>query len=107
MTDYESAIADYKRVIELDAEFENAFFNRGLAFAAKGDYQQAISDFTQVTQLSPEDVGAYYERGVVYGRMANYEKAAYDFELCLQLDSQANQCHEALQAIEEIEAENK
>ncbi|MGD1701691.1 tetratricopeptide repeat protein [Dapis sp. BLCC M229] len=43
--DYEKAIADYDRAIQLDPEFVYAYLNRGLTYNDRGEYEKALADF--------------------------------------------------------------
>jgi len=45
--DYEGAIADYNKSIELDSTNSIVFYNRGLAFSKLNNFQSAISDYTK------------------------------------------------------------
>ena len=40
--DYDAEIADYTRVIELDSNAADAYYNRGFAYLYKGDYDAEI-----------------------------------------------------------------
>jgi tetratricopeptide (TPR) repeat protein len=52
--DYDRAIADYTRAIEIDPRDAKTYNNRGLAYSIKGDYQRAISDLTAAVELHPK-----------------------------------------------------
>lgn len=60
--DYEGAIADYDRAIELNPRHEDAYHNRGHAKNGKGDFKGAIADYTQDLKIHPEDADTYYYR---------------------------------------------
>ena len=55
---YDRAISDYNKAIEIDPEYALAFFNRGVAYFKKGDCDKAREDFRNVQgmgyQISPE-----------------------------------------------------
>ena len=52
--DYDRAIADYDRAIQLKPDYAEAYVNRGWAYNAKGDYDRAIADFDRAIQLKPD-----------------------------------------------------
>ena len=49
--DYDKAIADCDKAIELDPEDATAYRSRGDAYEEKGDYDKAIKDYDMVLQL--------------------------------------------------------
>jgi len=49
---YDLAIADCNRSIQLKPDFSEAFNNRGLAYSGKGQYDQAIADYQQALKLN-------------------------------------------------------
>jgi len=64
--DFDSAIANYDKAIDLDPTYEKAYYNRGLAYACKEDYDRAISDINRVIELKPDFAEAYYILGLAY-----------------------------------------
>ena len=83
--DYERAIADYDKAIELDPKDAAAYYNRGLAYADKGEYERAIADYDKAIELDPKDANPYYGRGLIYKGQGEKEKAIADFEKFLEL----------------------
>jgi tetratricopeptide (TPR) repeat protein len=51
---YDEAIADFNKVIELDPKDKDTFISRGMAYAENGQYDHAIADLDQVLKLDPE-----------------------------------------------------
>src|SRR5262249_60612061 len=62
--DFEGAIADYNRAIELDPKYAAAYSNRGIAKQAKGDLDGAITDFSRAIELDPQDLMAHKHRAL-------------------------------------------
>ena len=52
--DYDRAIADYTKAIEIDPKFADAYYNRGLAYCYKQDYDRAITDYTKAIEIDPK-----------------------------------------------------
>jgi len=50
--EYDHAIADYTKAIEIDPTYVNAYNSRGIAYTNKGDYRNAIADVTRAVELS-------------------------------------------------------
>ncbi|MBF0536864.1 MAG: tetratricopeptide repeat protein [Nitrospirae bacterium] len=64
--DYDMAIADYTKAIEIDPRFAEAYYHRGLAWRKRKDHEKAIADFTRVIEINPQHADAYYYRGYTY-----------------------------------------
>ncbi|TGT70749.1 tetratricopeptide repeat protein [bacterium M00.F.Ca.ET.159.01.1.1] len=65
-SNYDLAIADYDRAIELDAKSIKSYQNRAFAWVEKGQYDRAIADYGEAVQLDPKDARTYAGRGVLY-----------------------------------------
>jgi Tfp pilus assembly protein PilF len=84
--EYDMAIADFSKAINLDPEFLLAYYNRGVAYFDKGDFDQAINDFSRAMELGLKGKGSYHIRGVAYGKKGQYDMAVADFTKALELD---------------------
>jgi len=84
--DYERAIRDFDKGIELNPELVEACNNRGLAYAKKGDYERAIRDFDKGIELNPELVEAYNNRGNAYEGIGEYKQAIQDLDKAIELN---------------------
>jgi len=84
--DFQSAIASYTKIIELDSDFAGAYLNRGYAYFELEQYDKAIDDFTQCIVLKPDYGDAYYTRGYSYYRLEQYEEALKDYDKTLEID---------------------
>jgi tetratricopeptide (TPR) repeat protein len=83
--EYDKAIADETKAIEIDPKFAEAYVNRGIAYLAKGEHDKAIADFTKAIQLKPDLAEAYYNRGVSYERLGRKAEAIADYRSTLAL----------------------
>ena len=86
--DYDRAIADHTRAIELDPKYVSAYNNRGFAYGSKGDYNRAIADYTRAIELDPNYALAYDNRGATYkyNVKGDYDRAIADFTKAIELD---------------------
>ena len=83
--DYDAAITDFIRAIELDPRLPGAYHNRGIARLAKGDYAAAIADYTVAIELDPRFAAAYCGRAVAHLRNGDHDKAWDDVQQCRRL----------------------
>jgi tetratricopeptide (TPR) repeat protein len=49
---YDQAIADYTKAIELNPKYGAAYHNRGAAYEEKGQYAQAAADYTKLNHTT-------------------------------------------------------
>jgi tetratricopeptide (TPR) repeat protein/uncharacterized membrane protein len=64
--DYEAALADYDKALELDPKSSLTYKNRGLLHYHKEEYDAAIADFDKAIEIDPDYIEAYASRGDVY-----------------------------------------
>ena len=50
--DYDRAITDYTKAIEIDPTYVAAYNDRGLIYTSKGDYERAVADVTKAVELT-------------------------------------------------------
>ena len=84
--EYDWAIEDYNKVIEMNPDNVEAYYNRGVTYHHKGDYDRAIEDYTKTIQLKPDYANAYYNRGLSYDNKGESVRAIEDFTKVIQLD---------------------
>jgi tetratricopeptide (TPR) repeat protein len=84
--EYDKAISDFNKAIELNPRYADAYNNRGAAYAKKGEYEKAISDYSKAIELNPRYADAYYNRGLAYYGKGEYDKAISDFNKAIELN---------------------
>ncbi len=57
MGHYKEAIRDFTRVIEIDPDNANAYFNRGCCYDSIGELDLAISDYSVALELDMRNGG--------------------------------------------------
>ena len=63
---YEYAIEDYTRAIQLDPNDPNLYNNLGVAYFNIGDVNKAIENYTKAITIKPDHDSSYYNRGDSY-----------------------------------------
>lgn len=81
------AIAAYKKAIDINSKYAQAYFRKGkVYFSLKpGNCVKALEDFNVVINLDSKSADAYYERGLVNAYMINNEQARSDMETASRL----------------------
>jgi serine/threonine protein kinase/regulator of sirC expression with transglutaminase-like and TPR domain len=82
---YEQAIVDYTRAIELDPDYAEAYVNRSTAHLLMANYGQAVTDCHKALELAPDFVAAYTNRGIAYTGLRDYDQALADYHQALEL----------------------
>lgn len=83
---YDKAISNYGKVIEMNPKFYQAYNTRGGVYYKKGQYDQAISDFNVAIEINSDYAEAYFNRGIVYNEKSIYDKAISDFTKALEIN---------------------
>jgi tetratricopeptide (TPR) repeat protein len=85
---YDQAISELNKAIEMNPKFAEAYLNRGIVYAqAKGEYDQAISDFSKAIEIDPGDADAHLNRGLAYTiSKGQYDQAFADFNRAIGID---------------------
>ena len=83
---YDEAIADLTKAIEIDPRDADAYNNRGYAYRRKGQLDQAIADLTKALEIDPKLVNAYSNRGAAYEDKKEYERAISDYSKAIEID---------------------
>jgi tetratricopeptide (TPR) repeat protein len=76
--DYEPALRDLNRAIELAPELPFAYFNRGNVKNRMSDYRGAVEDYTKAIEQLGNFAEAYYNRGLTLLVMKENERACKD-----------------------------
>ena len=95
---YQGAIADWNKAIEINPQDALAYYNRGLAKYDLGDYQGAIVDYDKAIEIKPQSALTFKNRGVsrelvndLEGACRDWRKAA-DFGLIEPAEWVKQQC---------------
>jgi TonB family protein len=100
MGEYDTAISDYNKAIELNPKEPDVYFSRGLAHFNKSSYAPAIADFDKVIELDPKEAMAYFKRGNALEKTGNFEKALTDYQKTVELDPANEPAKAALQKLQ-------
>lgn len=83
--DYYGAVDAYSQAIAYDAQYAEAYRQRGNARKAKGDTLEALADYGQAIRLEPQTADTYVERARLYLAQRRYQEAVNDYTLALNL----------------------
>jgi len=97
---FESALACYKKIVELDqddiiswynegvvkAKFAETKFQESVEFTKNSNFEQALYSIEKVIQIDSEDPEAYFQRGLLLLKMGKKEESKKNFDYALKLD---------------------
>ena len=82
---YEVALADYARSIELNPNSVYAFTNRAEVYRLQEKYELVIEEATHAISIDPAMNASWAIRGMAYEKLGDIEKARADFNKALSL----------------------
>ena len=82
---YSEAIDAFNRVIEIEPDFDRAYYGIGLAYWGQDAYQQAIATFKKATQINPNSYFYWRYLGYSHGELKQYEEAFAAYEKAIAL----------------------
>lgn len=74
---YDHAIADYNKAIELNPKYATAYYNRAVAHAKKKNFKRALADFSKAIELNPQYTAAQEGRRQVLDELRRAEQPAH------------------------------
>lgn len=85
LRDYEKAIADYNKTIELNPKFSWPYLNRAIAYGRLKRWEEAIVDYGRAIELDANYASAYNGRAWSYCHIGKFEEALTDANKALEL----------------------
>jgi predicted CXXCH cytochrome family protein len=79
-------ISEYKRTIEIDADYVPAYLNWGGALFNKGKYDEAIQIYKQGVHVDPLNAALHYSLGVALDRIDQKQEAEAEMTLAGKID---------------------
>lgn len=80
LKEYEAAIDDFTKAIQLNPKAKRSYLNRGIARKKLTDYDGALTDFNAALKLDPRFTDALYNRGLLHELLNQRDKACADFK---------------------------
>ena len=84
--EYDLALEDYKKALELEPSNLTALTSRGYLFYLMGFYDRAIDDYTKAISAYPQYVPAYLNRSLAYERIGEFRGAVDDLMKARMID---------------------
>jgi tetratricopeptide (TPR) repeat protein len=82
---YDLAITNLDKAIELDATSPGVYFLRGSIYDKQGKEDLAIADYTKAIELDPKHMDAYIGRGNAFADAKQFTQAMEDYKKALEI----------------------
>jgi tetratricopeptide (TPR) repeat protein len=83
--DYDAAIEDCTKAIEIDPQLDIAYLNRGTARLHKGDEAGALADYNKGIEIRPNSPVLHLQRGSLLLKQGKRAEAQQDFDEAIKL----------------------
>ena len=87
---YKEAIADYDLAIDLDPDYAEAYYRRGLAKQSLEQYEAAIIDYNDAIRINPDYAEAYCDQAEANSFLGHLVEAKADLQIARQLAEQSD-----------------
>jgi len=85
LEEYNKAIKDYHKAIELKPDDANVYNNRGNTYIELQDYNNAIKDYNKAIELNSNFSEAYNNRGFSYKNITKFNNAIKDYDKAIEI----------------------
>jgi tetratricopeptide (TPR) repeat protein len=97
---YSDALETYRRLVRIDPNYTDAFYNSGLIYLEMDSLAQAREHFTLAIKVEPTMAMAYLARGNTFELAGRKEEARKDYEQALVLDPSLDRAQAALDKLQ-------
>ncbi|MFH1573352.1 MAG: tetratricopeptide repeat protein, partial [Acidobacteriota bacterium] len=97
--EYEKALAEYRRAIELEPKSARLWSNLGMAYLRMESYEEAVEPLKHALELKPDFEAALSNLGVAYTYLGRLEDAAEVIERAVRLEPGRAEYHDNLGVI--------
>jgi tetratricopeptide (TPR) repeat protein len=84
---YDNAVADFSKVLELSPRNTNAWCSRGQAYRRSNQLEKALADYSRALELNSKLAPAWVGRGLVHATLGRHVLAIADFSKGCELKS--------------------
>lgn len=81
----ERAMDAFAQALNIKADYQQVFAQRGQLYATLEEYPKAINDLDQAIRLDPDDAASLEARGNIYFKLGQFDRAIADLSAYLKL----------------------
>ena len=85
--DFNTAIINFNKAIELNSCCLEAFIYRGSIFSEQEKYTDAVEDYTKAIEIQPKNHASYLNRGIANEHLKKFPESMADYNKAMDLSS--------------------
>lgn len=82
---YENALKEFTRAIEIHPQYATAYANRGLVYMQQKKYNKALDDLNKAVKLDPDNKMIHYNLTAYYSQQKQLDRALDSLDMALKL----------------------
>ena len=82
---FDAALKYYKKALEINPDYAEAYYNMGIALKDNGDLDAAIDSYKKALEIKPDYVGAYFNTGNILKDTGDLEAAIDSYKKALEI----------------------
>jgi tetratricopeptide (TPR) repeat protein len=86
-SNYQEAIKEYDKAIELNPNHINAWYNKALSLGALQLHEEAIEAYNRVVAIEPNYANAWYNKGLASSSLKKYGEAIEAYDKAISIES--------------------
>ena len=86
--EYEDALQEYDRAIEVDPEYAEAYYGRGITYINIGYPEEAILDLDHALLLDPNNAKFYRALATAYFRKGDYKTFTQNIDKAREIEAE-------------------
>jgi len=83
---FEDAIDQFSKAVDLDPDFEDAYLERAKAHEKLGNLKAAAADYDRLTAIEPKEENYYFNLGRLYHIQEMYDESIPPLSMALEID---------------------
>jgi superkiller protein 3 len=103
--DYPRALTFYKRAVEIDPRFKDAYLRIGVVQEEMTEYDQALRSLKKAVEIDPDFLDAQFQMGCLLTRVGMVSDGLKKFELVMKADPSGPLGKKATEKINEMKGD--